>query len=138
MSFKDLKVAELRKVADDFGVDIKPNATKDNIISELSDMGVTFEMYESFEKAKISQDAAIQDAVSNASTELRVQNNIEDDERTVLVKMERENGTYETYGYKFTRANPFVVVRESDAEKICRNEDGFRLALPSEAAEFYG
>jgi len=135
MSFDKLKVAELKKVADDFGVDLKPNATKDNILEELSQMGVTYDMYETFENAKIAQQKEAEKALKTDTT-VKVEN--KPDERSVLVKMERENGTYETYGYKFTKANPFLVVTESDADKICRNEQGFRLALPSEAAEFYG
>jgi hypothetical protein len=132
MSFDKLKVPELKKVAEDFGVDLKANATKDNIIDELSEMGVTYDMYETFENAKISQQKELEDSLPSSLPPAPKK-----DERTVLVKMERENGTYETYGYRFTKANPFVVVPESAADEICRNEEGFRLALPSEAAEFY-
>lgn len=132
MSFTDLKVEELRKVADDFGVDLKPKATKDNIIESLNNDGVTYEMYETFANANKVNQQAVNDTVVGQSNE------VVSKERTVLVKMERENGTYETFGYKFTKANPFMVVTESDADKICRNEEGFRLALPSEVSEYYG
>lgn len=55
-----------------------------------------------------------------------------------LIKMVRENPLYQTRGYEFTQEHPYALVRAVDAEWILENEDGFRQALPSELAEFYG
>jgi hypothetical protein len=54
------------------------------------------------------------------------------------LKMERENGTYEVYGARFTREHPFVLVDEATAELIVENTEGIRYATPKEAQEYYG
>ena len=56
----------------------------------------------------------------------------------VLLKMERENGSYEVRGYKFTKQHPYALVKSTDAEYIVENIEGFYYASPKEAAEFYG
>lgn len=53
-----------------------------------------------------------------------------------LVKMERDNPTYEIRGYRFTREKPYHLVNAADAGTILR-EDGFRQAYPDELEEFY-
>lgn len=53
-----------------------------------------------------------------------------------LIKMERENGTFEVGRYRFTREHPYVLVQESDVSKILK-EGGFRQAYPEELADFY-
>ena len=58
-------------------------------------------------------------------------------ENTVLVKMERSNFSYQTLGYSFTSEHPFVAMSESDAQRIFDTQDGFRLATPREAQEYY-
>lgn len=55
-----------------------------------------------------------------------------------LLKMVRENPLFETRGYKFTKEHPYALVAADDAQYILEYEDGFRQALPSELAEFYG
>ena len=46
MSFDTLKVSELKKVAEDFGVDIEGLKGKADLIAALSDEGVTWAVYE--------------------------------------------------------------------------------------------
>lgn len=58
-------------------------------------------------------------------------------EDEVLVKMERKNGTYEVAGYTFSKLHPFKSVPASVAERLVRDETGFRLALPSEVKDYY-
>lgn len=53
-----------------------------------------------------------------------------------LIKMERDNGTFEVGKYRFTREHPYVLVQESDVSKILK-EGGFRQAYPEELSEFY-
>lgn len=56
----------------------------------------------------------------------------------VLIKMERENPHYEVRGYAFTQKNPFALVKERDADFVLSHNDGFKVASPREAKEFYG
>jgi hypothetical protein len=51
--------------------------------------------------------------------------------------MSRQNPTYEIRGYRFTRQHPFVPVTEDDANWILENVEGFSIASPREAKEFY-
>lgn len=55
----------------------------------------------------------------------------------ILVKMTRENFSYEVKGYRFTKEHPFLAVDADDADWLIENEDGFRPASPKEAREFY-
>jgi hypothetical protein len=60
---------------------------------------------------------------------------------TLLVKMDRKNRRYDTSAngrmYTFTFDNPYALMPEEDAEIICDREEGFRIASPREAKEFY-
>ena len=56
---------------------------------------------------------------------------------SVLVKMERDNQSYNTMNYTFTREHPFVAMSETEAQSIFDNQEGFRLATPREVQEYY-
>jgi hypothetical protein len=58
-------------------------------------------------------------------------------ENTVLVRMTRPNYRYDILGFTFTKEHPFIAMQETDAQKIFDVEEGFRLATPREAQEFY-
>jgi len=45
MSFETLKVSELKKIAEDFGVDIESLKNKADIIAALSEEGVSWSVY---------------------------------------------------------------------------------------------
>jgi hypothetical protein len=51
--------------------------------------------------------------------------------------MTRANFRYDILGYTFTKEHPFMAMKEEDAQKIFDMEEGFRLATPREAQEFY-
>jgi len=51
--------------------------------------------------------------------------------------MTRANGTFVIRGYKFTKDHPFLPVREEDAVYLTENIEGFKIANPREAEEFY-
>ena len=127
MSFTDLKISDLRKVADTFGVDAKEAKTKQEIVALLEEEGVTYQMYSQLN--------------SNEKVELEVpkkkENKMPKTQSSVLVKMERGNHSYQTIGYTFTNTHPFVAMSESDAQRIFDTQEGFRLATPREAQEFY-
>ena len=48
MSFTDLKIAELKKVAESFGVDVTSVKSKNEIAALLEEEGITYQMYNKF------------------------------------------------------------------------------------------
>lgn len=137
MSFESLKKDELLQAADDFGVDVKPTTTKADIITALLDDGVTYEVWQKFQPSDEDEDA---EPEAPAEPEVDVQTAKDagsDDEEMVLVRMIRKNGTYEIYGYRFTSAHPYALVKESHADYLVEVDGGFRIASPKEAREFY-
>ncbi len=132
MSFETLKKEDLLKIAEEFGSDVKASDTKAVIIAALNEDGVTWEQAAQLDKQVAEKDAELREEKKAADAEAKAQ------EAQALLKMQRENSTFEIRGYRFTKAHPFAVVAESDAEWIVDNVDGFRYATPREAQEFYG
>ena len=129
MSFTDLKLPEVKKVAESFGVDISDIKSKNEIVARLEEEGITWQMYDKFtntEKQEIK--------VPESEKKKRV---VMTKENSVLVKMERNNHSYQVAGYTFTTEHPFVAMPESDAQAVFDSQTGFRLATPREAQEFY-
>ena len=52
MSFLDLKITELKKVADSFGVDVTDAKTKQEIAAILEEEGISYQMYNKFTGAE--------------------------------------------------------------------------------------
>jgi uncharacterized protein YktB (UPF0637 family) len=130
MSFETLKVAELKKIAEDFAVEIDNLKTKTDIIAALAEEGVTWAVYE-----KTLKD--INDAEDLAEEVIPRFDPKKDQGDNVLVKMTRLNFRYDIMGYTFTKEHPFVAMPESDAQEIFDKEEGFRLATPKEVQEYY-
>ena len=131
MSFLDLKISELRKVADSFGVDASGAKSKQEISALLEEEGITYQMYSKFagaEKEEIE--------IPAFEKEKREKKTVKKED-AVLVRMDRDNHSYQALGYTFTREHPFVAMSESDAQKIFDTQYGFRLATPREAQEYY-
>lgn len=130
MSFDTLKVSELKKVAEDFGVDIEGLKGKADLIAALSDEGVTWAVYEK----------TIKDVDENKE-EIEILPTFdpkkEQDKDSVLVKMERANFRYDILGFTFTKEHPFVAMSPDNAQAIFDKEAGFRLATPKEVQDFY-
>lgn len=133
MSFDSMKVDELKQVADSFGVDISDSKTKTEILASLLEEGVTFDMYTSFANAERDEVEDFEEEIEEVKPKSQSKKNKD----TVLVRMERHNPSYQTYGHVFTREHPFVAMSEKDAQLIFDNEDGFRMATPKEIQEFY-
>lgn len=151
-SFEDLNKAELLAVAEMFAVDAKPAMAKADIIKELTDMGVDYQSYQALLRADAEvgvpeELAALQEPEPeapqgiyygephpDAGEELQP----EPEEDYVVVKMTRENVRYDTGTYRFTRDNPFVLMKEEDADRLFECEEGFRIATPRELREYYG
>jgi hypothetical protein len=132
MSFETLKVAELKKIAEDFAVDTDGLKNKADIIAALAEEGVTFSVYEKTIK-KVDEDLEVE-----AQEVLpRFDPKKDQPQDTVLVRMTRPNYRYDIMGFTFTKEHPFIAMKEEDAQKIFDVEEGFRLATPKEAQEFY-
>jgi parvulin-like peptidyl-prolyl isomerase len=130
MSFTDLKVADLRKVADTFAVDLGTEKSKAVIIAQLEEEGITYAMYEKFLGAE-------KEEIEVPAVEKKKREKTLKTEDTMLVKMERNNHSYQTMGYTFSADHPFVAMSITDAQKIFDTETGFRVATPREAQEYY-
>ena len=130
MSFDTLKLAELKQIAEDFAVDITEQKGKKDIIAALAEEGVTWAIYK---KAKgiEEEEKEMNDTLQKA--EPKVVNK----EDMVLVKMVRQNFSYETRGHRFTKEHPFVAMDKDTAQAIFDKEEGFVMATPAEVQEFY-
>jgi hypothetical protein len=119
MSLTALKVPELRKLAEDNAVDIDGIKSKDEIIAALKESGVDEEFLGIIKPVKPVTDA----------------------DRTIVIKMTRGNFSFNiatpTKTFTFTREHPFAVVSPDEADWILE-EEGFQIASPKEAREFYG
>jgi len=132
MSFETLKVAELRQLADDYAVDYDAKDNKTVLIAKLNENGVTWD----YHKAQIGEPVEnVETApVVEASFDSPVESFVEQD---VLLRMTRANSTFQVRGATFTQANPYAVVKESDADFIMDTYEGFRIASPKEVRAFY-
>jgi hypothetical protein len=130
MSFETMKVAELKKIAEDFAVDTEGLKNKADIIAALSEEGVTFAIYAKTLDVKEEEAEMNENEVLSKPDKTQSRDN-------VLVRMTRANFRYDILGYTFTKDHPFVAMKEEDAQKIFDVEEGFRLATPREAQEFY-
>ena len=127
MSFDTMKISELKKVAQSFGIDLPEKVSKQEIILAMQDEGITYAEYAKFsdtEKVELEQPKK-QGKVSLEKG------------KTILVKMDKANPSYTVYGYTFTQQHPFVAMSEDEAQRIFDTEPGFRPATPREAQEFY-
>jgi hypothetical protein len=132
MSFDTLKVAELKKIAEDFAVDVDGLKNKNDVIAALSEEGVTWAVYsKTIEK--------MEDEAEDISEEVLPKFGPKKDQPqdTVLVRMTRANFRYDIMGHTFTKDHPFVAMKDKDAQSIFDKEEGFRLATPKEVQEFY-
>lgn len=132
MSFETLKLAELKKVAEDFGVEVEELKSKTDIIAALAEEGVTWSVYQKTLKTidEVSEEDMIE--VLPKFDPKKTQ-----DKDSVLVRMTRSNFRYDTMGYTFTKDHPFAAMSEDKAQEIFDKEEGFRLATPKEAQDFY-
>ncbi len=130
MSFDTLKISELKKIAEDFGVDIEDKKNKADIVAALAEEGVTWSIY-----AKTLEHLEEEDM--SVDTEVKPKAKSSNPEDTVLVRMTRENFRYDILGHTFTKDHPFVAMDKESAQAIFDKEEGFRLATPKEVQDFY-
>lgn len=151
MSFKNLTSDELAEVAEFFVVDVEAageKPTKKELLAALSsgDEPVTWEQYNDiYLKAKASgmdKNAQVEKEKEETAKDAEEASKTKpaepkDTSNYVLIKYDRQNPTFEVVGYSFTRRHPFASVPPETAEYLVRNIEGFRLALPSEVADYY-
>lgn len=132
MSFETLKLPELKKIAEDFGVDIEGVKNKKAVIAALAEEGVSWSVYSQANKD-------VREAAENLDQEIlpRFDHTKEIAEDNVLVRMTRENFRYDIMGFTFTKQHPFVAMSKEKAQQIFDKEGGFRLANPKEVQDFY-
>lgn len=128
MSFDTLKISELKKIAEDFGVDIEDKKNKTDIIAALAEEGVSWSVY-----SKTLDNLEEEDMITEVKPKAKSSN--PDD--TVLVRMTRANFRYDIMGQTFTKEHPFVAMDKDTAQAIFDKEEGFRLATPKEVQDFY-
>lgn len=157
MSFQNLKVEELVKVAKHFNVDVvtaekDKEPTKKELLAALAagDDPVTWDDYkEYYVPAQKSENTHVEPVngedeeaqarkAEEAVAEVEEPAQDENTEEHVLVKYERKNPSYQVVGYSFSIRHPFQSVPVSVAEYLIRQQEGFRLALPSEVTDYYG
>jgi len=132
MSFETLKVAELRKIADDFAVDTDGLKNKNDIIAALAEEGVTWSVYnKTINKIEEETEDMLEEILPKFDPKA------EQPENTVLVRMTRDNFRYDIMGYTFTKEHPFVAMVSEKAQEIFDKEEGFRLANPKEVQDYY-
>ena len=134
MSFESMKLEELRSVAEGFGVEIGTVKTKKAIVELLDEEGVTFDLYQKFFSSDKDEAAEYVDDINIRNQQLNLPNPGDD---IILVKMDRQNGLYETGGFTFTREHPYVAMAPWQAQAIFDTEIGFRPATPKEIQEYY-
>lgn len=130
--FETLKKDQLLAAAEAFGVEVDENAKKAEIIEALDTDGVTWDMY----KEMFPDDEEDQTTEQSAPQAMPTQQG-KTASGQVLMKMVRANPTYQIRGYTFTRRHPFALVSSEDANYIIDHIEGFRIASPREAEEYY-
>jgi hypothetical protein len=131
MSFTDLKITELKKVAESFAIEIEGLKTKQEIIAVLEEEGISYQMYAKFDNAEKEEIKVPELEKKKREQKIMKTTN------QILVKMERNNHSYQTGGHEFSQEHPFVAMSETDAQRIFDTQEGFRLATPREAQEYY-
>ena len=150
MSFKTLNKAQLLEAAYYFDLPgITGNEKNAELVTALEEAEISWNNYQKFvaeKEGSVQYDDGGQlsegaDAV-NDSDESEEVVKLDDEVPSVLVKMDRQNPTYQIMGKEFTKAQPFQLVTEKEAQDIIdasqADGGGFRIATPAEARSFFG
>lgn len=139
MQFKDLKKPELLEICEEFGVDVAPTMNKAFILTELFENGVTESLYLAAHPELTEEDDDVEEGDDDFVEPVVpvLEKTPKKKVNQILILMQRQNPTFEVYGYRFTREHPFALVNEDDVDALIENNEGFRQATPKEAAEYY-
>lgn len=156
MSFETLDRDELLLAAEGFGVEVDEKVPDEAIVELLSDEGATYSRWLEMKKAaglleeeaeelketansinaQVATEQAVASAKSGAKKKATARKQAKETDE-VLVKMERTNLRYEIYGKVFTKDHPYVICDLATANRIFQSVDGFRMAQPLEAQQYY-
>jgi ribosomal protein L12E/L44/L45/RPP1/RPP2 len=125
MGFEDMKVSELKQVAELFGVEVDGNR-KASIVKALEQDGVSYDVYLKMAPTSFPDPETPSDKPK-----------VVKQENKILIRMDRANFSYETHGVRFTKEHPFQAVDEDVAADILYHDTGFRIASPHEVEQFY-
>lgn len=148
-SFNDLDQKELYRAAiEDFAVEVKKTDNAAAIRAALLESGVTWNDYiqqhpefaPEVEEVKEPTNVVTSSDVTGRKKKSVVRTAepaVTEEEALYLVKMSRKNPLFEFGKYKFTKDNPFVVMDADSTNKILTTEEGFSIATPAEAQDYY-
>lgn len=159
MSFQNLKVDELKKVAASFAVepevaDEGHGPTKKELLAALAENGVSWRDYQELKDASDDADdteveeedtVTVEDADDDVADEAgppadeEVEEERGEDEDSgdeILVKYVRKNPTWEQAGHLFTKDHPFKALPPELAERLIKSNVVVQ-ALPSEVKDYY-
>lgn len=143
MSFQQLNKDVLAQVGEEFAVEwTKEEPTKAQMIKDLDEEGVTWAMYKAAfpdpeDEPEVEPVADEEDAADELDPNEPATKKFSRKPQQVLVKMTRQNGTYQIRGYNFTKTHPFLPVSAEDADFLVEVIGGFKIAGPREIEEFY-
>lgn len=141
-SFEEVDLDLLIKQAtEDWAVDAKPSDSRKVVIKKLGESGVDWNTYsEHYGFGAEPVPEAEEEVAVAAPKRVKVvgAEPLEPDEEIkYLVKMDRENVSYQVGNYTFTDKHPYALVDGADLDYVLTHEPGFRQARPSEVQEFY-
>jgi hypothetical protein len=150
-SFRDLNKAELVAAAQAFGTN--DEGTAKDILTDLADAGVTWEMYVKQFNLEVSTKPEQEIVVVPPLDEFDDYDAAEEVEQVeeivvatpetfqaskYLVKFIGENPYFEFGKYRFTQDKPYGIMTANDAQSALVSEPTkFRQAFPNELEEFY-
>lgn len=140
MSFKNLKHKDLLYAAEFFDVQgVTEESTRAEIIAGLEENNISWANYKKFVEVNGQEVVGENGDVINEEKSQAAPIVFSDD---VLLKMDRQNPTFEILGYRFTKKQPFLVLTADEAQKVIDAAEslggGFRIASPAEARSYFG
>ena len=127
----------LNRIADVFGVDISNAKNKIDVAEAIVADGVTWKMWREHGGEQEETKPVIEDEPKEEGDEPVKKDAAESFEKTVLVKMVRANGTFETHGLRFSKAHPYLPVTQTVADELITKVGGFRIATTEEVKNYY-
>jgi hypothetical protein len=134
-SLTDLDLKELKAAAAYFGTSLEGIRGKLNIVQALEDDGIDVIMYNDWQN-RLKAEAPVENHDAGHFEPGKPEAKA-DAGPTVVVKMDRKNAEYDSFGFTFTREHPYAIVPEEVAQQILENEEGFRIALSKELEDYY-
>lgn len=144
-SLKQMDKKELIELAEEIGgvEDLDMSMTQKTMLAKLEEAGYTEEAHQRKHAPKnvvtTEQAAPLPEQENTVEVADKKEETVAQLKPAdkILIKMTRENFSYEVRGYRFSQEHPFLAVNADDADWLIENEDGFRPASPKEAREFY-